>query len=290
MQTILNYLPQILILFDDGEGSAEGSGETAPVAGEQTGDIQSDAGSIEVPEVSPEERAKTWNDMIRGEYKDMYDADMQRIVKSRLKEMGDLKAQNSAQQDVIDRLAAKYGTNDLAEIGNAIDNDTSLWERAADEAGMTTEQYMKFQALQRQNAQLIRADQERYRAAQQQAQAQQWMKEADGVRAQFPEFNLQAELQNPGFANLLRSGVPMDHAYKVIHFNEIEQNTAKAAAAQTEKAVTDNIRARGSRPVENGSQQGHGAFQVTQDYEHMSLAQIKDIANQIKSGKRLETI
>ena len=142
------------ILFDgEGNGSAAGApGEsTAPAAGEHTGEsVQNAAGSDITP--TPEERSKAWQEMIRGEYKDLYDSDMQKVAKNRVAKLKELEQQNAAQQNVLDRLAVKYGTNDVNAIAQAIDNDTAMWERVADEAGMTTEQYMQFQNLQMQNA------------------------------------------------------------------------------------------------------------------------------------------
>ena len=196
MQNNLSLLPRFLILFD-GEGEGAATGETGQAAAVQTGEMQSDAGSMETPEVNPEERVKAFKDMIHGDYKDLYNEEVQKIVKSRLKGMDELKQTNAAQQDIIDRLTAKYGVTDLTELGKAIDNDTALWEHEADEAGMTTEQYMQLQTLQRDNAKLIRAEQERFRQAQQQQQVQQWMQEAEELRQKYPGFDLEAELQNP---------------------------------------------------------------------------------------------
>lgn len=290
MQTTKSLLSQILILFD-GEGTGASGESAAPAAGEPTGEAaQNAAGSdtTSTPEITPEERAKAFNDLIRGEYKDLYNAEVQKIVKSRLKGTDEMKQQLTAQQDIIDRLAAKYGETDLGKIADAIDHDTALWEHEADEAGMTTEQYMQMQNLQRQNAQLIRAEQERFQQAQVQQQVQQWVKEAEELQQKYPGFDLDAELQNPQFLELMSfkdRNYSMEHVYKMCHVDDLISSAAQTSAAQTEKAVTDNIRARGSRPVENGAAQGHGAFSMTRDYKNMSLAQITDIANQIKSGK-----
>ena len=183
----LKLVPMILNIFEGGEGGGTATGATAPAAGEQTGDLsqvvygkqegqpqatvpdttqQSDADSAN----QTEERSKTYRDLIQGEYKDLYNEDVQRIVKSRLKGYDDLKKANASQQEIIDRLATKYGVTDLNEIAQAIDNDTVMWEQEADKAGMTTEQYIKFQQLQRKSQQLMRQEQER---AQQEQQRQQ---------------------------------------------------------------------------------------------------------------------
>ena len=163
----LILVPMNLHLFE-GEGGGTATGATAPAAGEQSGDLsqvvygkqegqpqatapdttqQSDADSAN----QTEERSKAYRDLVQGEYKDLYNQDVQRIVKNRLKGYDDLKQAHQSQQEIIDRLATKYGVTDLNEIAQAIDNDSVMWEQEADKAGMTTEQYMKFQQLQRQS-------------------------------------------------------------------------------------------------------------------------------------------
>ena len=151
------------ILFDgEGNGSDAGApGEsTAPAAGEHTGEsVQNAAGSDITP--TPEERSKAWQEMIRGEYKDLYDSDMQKVAKNRAAKVKELEQQNAEKQIVLDRLAVRYGTNDVNALAAALDSDTAIWEKMADEAGMTTEQFMQIQSLQMQNEQLIRQQQER---------------------------------------------------------------------------------------------------------------------------------
>ena len=236
----MQFFKMILNLFEGGEGGGTAGEASAPAAGEQTGDLSKVVyGKQEAPETpqdtqvdaepnaKPEDRTQTYRNLIQGEYKDLYDSDVQKIVKGRLKDFDDLKKKSDSQQAIIDRLSAKYGKTDLQEIADALDNDSTLWEEEADKAGMTTEQYMRFQNLQRQNAALIREEQERVQNAQRQQQVATWMNEAKGVSQQYPEFDLNSELQNDRFRSMLVSGVPMADAYKVMHFDEFQNRTAQ---------------------------------------------------------------
>lgn len=296
MQNILSWLTKVLILFD-GEGAgtagAASSGETAPAAVEQTGEDMGDAGSEQAPEPTPEERSKTFQQMIKGEYKDLYDAEVQRIVKNRLKGVDELRQQNAEQKEIIDMLGSKYGLTDPNEIKNALSGDTAMWEAEADKAGMPVDQYMNLQQLKWQNDRLLQEEYARQQQMQRQQQVQTWLNEAMEMKQKYPDFDLETELQNPQFEELMTfpgRNYSMEHVYKMVHVDDLVTNAAQQATAQTEKAVTENIKARGSRPVENGSHQGHGAFSMTRDFKNMSLAQIKEVASQIKSGKKLETI
>ena len=178
----ITLLKANLMMFD-GEGSGDGAADAGQQMGEASAEAQSDASS--------EDRTETFKNMIRGEYKDLYDAEVQKIVKSRLKDMSELQNRLNGQQEIIDRMNAKYGIkdNDLQALGDAIDHDEALWEAAADEAGMTTEQFIQFQNLERQNSQLLRAEQERVRQQETQAQVSAWMQEASAIQEQFPEFD-----------------------------------------------------------------------------------------------------
>ena len=50
---------------------------------------------------------------------------------------------------------------------------------------------------------------------------------------------------------MLRNGTPVEHAYKVIHLDEITSDIMRSTAQMTEKRVGNNIRSRGNRPVES---------------------------------------
>ena len=63
--------------------------------------------------------------------------------------------------------------------------------------------------------------------------------QADAVRSRYPEFDLERELERPGFARLLCSGVDPCTAYEVVHRREQEERRQRLA---------ENA----SRPQENG--------------------------------------
>ena len=299
----LTLVPMILNLFE-GEGGGTATGATAPAAGEQSGDLsqvvygkqegqpqsvepdtttqQGDAGPAE----QTEERNKAYRDLIQGEYKDLYNQDVQRIVKNRLKGYDDLKQTNQSQQEIIDRLSTKYGTADLAQLAQAIDNDTVMWEQEADKAGMTTEQYMKFQQLQRQSQQLMRQEQERAQQEQQRAQVDAWMQEAEQVKQQYPMFDLEQEMGNERFRATLLSGVPMLDAFRAMHFDELQSMTATTAARQAETAVAANVRANGLRPKENGARQ-QSSFTVKSDVSKLTRQDRAEIARRVANGEKI---
>lgn len=48
-------------------------------------------------------------------------------------------------------------------------------------------------------------------------------------------FDLMQELQNPEFLSLLKAGTPVEHAYRVLHFDELMGSAVQAAAPARRK-------------------------------------------------------
>lgn len=280
MTKLKRLLPAILDLFD---GEAGATGEAAPDAAEQTGEElpqQSDADSAA-------QRNQAYDEFI-SQHKDLDDARIQKLVKGRLKGAHDqieqLQQQIADMQPIIDRMAPKYGTNNLQELTAAIDNDYAMWEAEADKAGLTTEQYMNFQKLQRQNEQYIRQEQEYLAEQEKQRILNNWMMESEQLKRQFPAFDLEAELQDENFASMLQKGLPVEHAYKVVHLDEIMAATAQNSAASTEKAITEDIRANGMRPMENGIM-SNSAFVTHTDVNNLTNKDMDDLIARAARGE-----
>lgn len=266
------------VLFGKQPEQADGT----PAAGEkQEAEVQTTSNTLE-------ERRQSFKDLIKGEYKDLYDEEVQTILKRRLKDEKGLKDQVSKMQPIIDLLNQKYQVEggDMAKLMEAIEGDEVYWADAAEEAGMTVDQYKKFQKLQRENAQLLREQQVRQGQEAANAQMQAWYQEAEALKATYPSFDLATEAQNPQFVSMLKSGVPVQHAYEVIHLAEVKAAERQTAAKATEQQVTANVRARGSRPSENGTA-SQGAFTIKNDPSKWSKKDRAEVVRQVQRGKEI---
>ena len=177
----------------------------------------------------------------------------------------------------------KYVDTDKDNIINNID---PLWTRKP--ADITEEQYKEFRRLRRENAELLRGQQMHQQEAQIRAQSEKWYMEAEAMRGNpmYQNFDLVQELQNDEFVNLLKAGTPMEHAYKVLHFDELMGNAVQAAAASTEKKVADNVRAKGNRPSENGTS-SNSAFVTKTDPSKLTRADFEEIERRVARGERI---
>ncbi|MBE7032932.1 MAG: hypothetical protein E7406_01745 [Ruminococcaceae bacterium] len=64
----------------------------------------------------------------------------------------------------------------------------------------------------------------------------------------YPNFDPNVEIKNPEFGKLLKAGVPVEHAYKVLHMDEIVEAAKKDTAAAYAKSTAQMQ----ARPSENG--------------------------------------
>ena len=149
---------------------------------------------------------------------------------------------------------------------------------------MSVEQYKRFQQLQRQNAELLRAQRQRMGQDRADAQLRAWNDQAEQLKAVYPSFDLTREAQNRDFLSMLRSGVPVRQAYEVIHMDEIKAAAAAMQAKATEKAVTENIKAKGTRPQENGTGASSG-FTVKDDVSRLTAKDRAEIARRAARGE-----
>lgn len=259
-----------LRMFDGEGGSAAGTAGAAAAGSNTAGEVSmasvlgGGAGADQTAQQAPveETREQKFARLIGkdGEYRDLYDARVKRAVTDRMRAAT---AREQAVQPILDTLAQAYGTDDLAELQQKLQNANELWEAGADAEGLTVEQYRQMQQLRMQQQRIERERADAQRQAAMQQQIAQWQAEAQEMQGIYPGFDLEAEMANPTFQRMVSAGASVRNAYEVLHLDEIKANTAAYTAAQTQRRVADNIRARGARPAENGAKGGSGA--VTRD-------------------------
>ena len=255
----------------------EGADTKGSDAGSNNPDVKTTSNTLE------EKRAR-FREMVQGEFKDVYDSEVQGIINRRFRDVKTTQERLESHQPLLDMLAQRYNIadGDVAKIQQAVENDTAYWAEAAEQAGMDVDTYKEVQRFKRENEAMKAA---MNRTIQQQKAEQQyagWMREAEAMKAQYPDFDLRQEIQNPRFIGMLRAGVPIETAYEVAHLNEIKSQAAQAR----EKAVTDNIRAMGQRPSENGASSNSGVTYKS-DVRKLTADDRKKIAAQVRAGKKI---
>lgn len=264
--------------------AAAGDQQAAPpAAGEES------KKGVETTSDTLEDKRKAFRALVDGEYKDQYTEDTQRIIDRRFRETKNLETQLSQQKPILDMLMQRYkiADGDLGKLTQAIENDNAYWSQAAEEAGMSVEQYKQFQKLQRENAQLLQAQRRSQNQQAAEKQLQKWYQEAEAMKADYPGFDLGRESQDPQFLSMLRSGVPVKLAYEVMHMDEIKSTVAQTTAQQTEKQVVEGIRAKGARPAENGTSSQSG-FVVKDDPAKWTKKDRAEIVRRVQRGEQIK--
>ena len=254
----------------------------------------SDAGSpakeaqVQTTSSTLEDKRKAFRELVNGEYKDQYTEETQRLINRRFKESKAMEESLNAQKPVIDMLMQRYKIEDgdVGKLAKAIENDNAYWSEAAAEAGMSVDVYKQVQKIQRENEMLRRAERNRAGEAVVQRQLRQWAEQAEAMKALYPNFDMAQETANPAFVNMLKAGIPVEHANKVLHMDEIVSGAVTAAAKQTEQQVVANIRAKGARPAENGTS-SQSAFTIKDDVSKLSKKDRAEIARRAAMGEKI---
>lgn len=302
----IDLFPKLdLQLFAEGAGGGDGgtgaegaTGVTATVAGSQKGvknplaDVKygiQDAPAAEEPaQTATPDRNAAFEALIKGEYKDLYDARVQDTVQKRLKGSKETVDRYNALTPTIEILAKKYGVdaNDIEALNRAIEEDDTYFEDEALQRGITVEQLKEIRKMERENAELKRQMTERETQEKASKLYAGWMEQAEQAKAVYPSFDLQAEMANPRFLDLLRSNVDVRTAYEVLHKDEIIPAAMQFTARTVEQKLTNKIISGGARPAENGMS-SQGAAVTKSDVSQLSKADRQEIIRRVQRGEKI---
>lgn len=286
-----------LFLFDGGAaGAAGGEGSGAGQAGSQAEAVNSQAANTgdnptadagqEVTK-TPEQLQAEFQELIKGKYKDAYTKEFQRHFNDRHKDAKATQERLESYQPIIDTLSSRYGITDgdMGKLAQAIESDESLWAEAAEEAGMTVEQFRHVKQIEAENARFRAEQQQNIRKQMAQRQMEAWAGQIDELKKSYPDFDMGTELDNPAFKAMLRAGASIRNAYEATHLDDIKKSLVASTAQQTTKEVTDNIKAKGMRPTEvGGSQSG---VPLSMDLKNSTKAQRDEWARRAERGETI---
>ena len=280
---------KILYAPDGAAGGGGSGGEGGQAAAGPTGEAGAQAQANEGQVAAdPRARAQAYKDFTRGEYKDLYDADVQRIVTQRLRSAKGAEESLGKIQGSLDLLKKTYGTDDLDRLNEAIMNDSRYYEDEAMKRGMDVETY---KALQQKDALIEQYRQQQEAEAERQRQTQQvyrWRQEEQQLKQTFPEFDLETEMENSNgeLFQMLNRGVSLEHAYLALHMDDIVGNTVQAAMMRGQQKTLEAVRANGLRPAENGAGDAR-AGKAEIDLSKLTSKQMRDIEKRLMRGETI---
>ena len=259
---------------------------TTPVAGE-IGEGNAKAG-VETTSDSLEAKRNAFRDLTKGEYKEQFAEEVQRIINSRFKEVKGMETTLTAQKPIMDILMQRYNIadGDMAKLQSAIENDNVYYEEAAEQAGMTVEQYKAMQKLEQENAELKRIRQRQLGEQQANQKLNEWYAEAEKVKEVYPTFDFRTESADRNFLGLLKSGLSVQQAYELMHMDEIKASAAKVAAQTAGQQMVAKIQSKASRPAENGTSSQSAAI-IKSDVHSLSKNDRAEAARRALRGEKI---
>ena len=279
-------------LFAD-EGAVEPSG-----VGEVQADSQSatDIATDNVGESSGENLSEpTFEELIKGKYKEDYDKSVQSIIKRRFKGHKDLQSQADMTKPLFDMFGARYGydTENLTpeqrqDIINKMMNENTFYEDEALERGVDVETLKEMKRAERENRQLKAEAARQQREAENRQRVDFLQQQARELQSIYPGFDLDREMENPEFERLAwRAGVPLRTAYEVVHKDEILGTGMQYAVQQTMEKASHAIQSGSMRPSESGLSSQSTSVVGQKSPRNWTKEERDEIVARVKRGERV---
>lgn len=234
----------------------------------------------------------SYQDMIKSdEYKAEHKAYMDKAIGDRLKKYKGIEEDLGKHKALLDTVAFKYGVNPEDEnfidvLREKIDADDSYYETYAMEHDISPEDARKVVTMQRKAEAFDAHQAEMARQEQARQQIMILRQNAERTKAQFPQFDLETEMQDERFRKLCAAtNGDTTSAYMACHYNEIISNTVQMASNKIKEQTAQAVASNQARPVENGlSSQAPSVVQ--QDFSKMNLQQIRKQAEEWRRAGR----
>lgn len=247
----------------------------------------------EAPAVETVDKRTAFEQMIKGEYKDEYNARVQDAISKRFKSSEAVAERQKALTPILEILANKYGIDasdidkmDLDKLGKAIMEDDSYFEAEALEKGVPVETLKALKRMEAENKQMKEAMENRQRQDRNRKAYEELVRQSESVKSVYPGFDLKSEMENPNFGRLIAAGVDARTAYEVVHRDEIQPAMAQHIAQKTAERIANNIQSGARRPAENGANSQNSAVTKT-DVTKLTKEDRAEIARRVARGEKI---
>ncbi len=259
-----------------GSGAPEAQANTPAAKGGKQNATQDDAAGWQ--------EAKT-------KYKTQYDADVQNIVRGRLKDAESNAQTLAALQPMLESMAKQFGVNasDHQALIDRYFDDDSLYEQEASETGLTVDAVKQMHKL-RTERDRAQAEVSKFTA---QAQMEQHLRglvqQSDSFRAKYPAFNLDEAMQDERFVRMTspNGGLTVEQAYAALHHDEMQAYAMQQAAQQSRIQAAQTVQANMARPRENAARGMAPAAPVRNDPSTLKVKDFRSILDQARSGAKI---
>lgn len=212
----------------------------------------------------------SWDEIVKDPE---YNAELQKIIKARVKDEGQHKAVLETLNPMLKQLAKEKGLDpeniDHTALVNAV---TGVYANKAIELGVSEDTARMLDQQQR------NLEQQKF-----QNHVMKLEQQANAFKANVPDFDLRTEMQNPVFARLTSPsvGLSVEDAFYAVHRKELQEKSVQVAAQQAKQMISDAIQSGINRPDETGT--ASQAPSVSKfDYKNATPAQRKALKDEIR--------
>lgn len=248
---------------------------------------------VQTPAVKTADRKAAFEQMIKGEYKEEYDARVQEAISKRFKASDAVAERQRSLNPILEMLGNKYGVDtsdinnmDLDKLSKAIMDDDSYYETEAMEKGVSVKVLKDIKRMEAENKQMKEAMENRQRQDRNRRAYEELVRQSDEVKQIYPGFDLRTEMNNPKFGRLIANGVDARTAYEVVHRDEIQPAMAQHIAKKTEEKLSNHIQSGANRPPENGAS-SQSATVVKTDVTKLTKEDRAEIARRVQRGEKI---
>lgn len=228
----------------------------------------------------------SWNDIMKDPE---YNAEMQKIIKARVKESDSAKDALAKLTPALEVLARAHKMDpaklDYDALSKAISDDSHYYEDRALELGTSVDTAKRIDQMERENERIRRENARTLEMQKARAHLMGLEREGEELKKLFPSFDLRIELQNPTFRRLTAPnvGISVQDAYFAVHRAEIQTAAMQTAAQKTAEKMSNAIASGTARPIENGTSQSSAS--VTKfDYAKASPAERAALKQRIREA------
>lgn len=232
-----------------------------------------------------------WEQLKKGEFKDLYGADVQDAIQKRFKNQKDSAKELEELQPMLQALMQKAGVETVKDLSDIVLDDDSLYEDEAEERGMTVEALKHMKALEEEH--------ERRKAQDEQDRQEQMFRthiaglaqQAEQMKQVFPDFNLDREMQNETFMRLTAPdvGLSVEDAYFAVHRRELAPQMMAYGMNRARQQMSQTIQAQRQRPAEGAMRSQQQAAEMKLDPRNLTRKERDRIRNLIHTGRQRVT-
>ena len=228
----------------------------------------------------------SYQDLIKSEdYKEEHKAYMDKTIGDRLKKYKGMEEDLGKHKAILDTVATKYGVNPedenfLEVLAEKIEADDSYYEKYAMDHDISTEEARRIVTMERKAAQFDAQKEQMEKQEQMRQQIMVLRQNAEKTKAQFPQFDLDTEMQDERFRRLCAANNgDTTAAFMACHYNEIISNTVQVASRQIQAQTAQAVASNKARPMENGLSSSAPSV-VQQDFRNMGLQDLRKYAEE----------